>query len=427
MTTNPDGGAWPVRPLGGLVTYNVGKTPARANPAFWEKTTENVSWVTISDLPAYGLVESTKESITARAFDEVFRGALVPAGTLLMSFKLTIGKVATLGIPAVHNEAIVSIYPGPEIDQQFLAYFLSQYDYGQLQDRQIKGNTLNKEKIDRIPVPVPSLEEQRRIADLLNMVRRSSAEEAQLISTAEELKRSVSRQVFTAGVRGGDQKESEIGVVAERWDVVPLGSLGRIGNGSTPKRANTAYWSGGSFPWLNSAKVYDRDIEAGDQFVTKTALSECHLPVVEPGAVLMAITGQGKTLGNVAVLRTEATISQHLAYIQADPDRIDSSFLRGYLETQYDALRQVASGGGSTKGALTCAYLRGLPVPLPDLSEQQEIVAVLEAVERKLALHRERRTLLEQLFRTLLHQLMNREIFVDEIALASTTSEGTAA
>ncbi|WP_291990784.1 restriction endonuclease subunit S, partial [Luteitalea sp.] len=156
-------------------------------------------------------------------------------------------------------------------------------------------------------------------------------------------------------------------------DVVPLGELGKIGNGSTPKKSVPEYWDGGTFPWLTSAKVYDSEIRGADHFVTPIALRECHLPVLSPGAVLVAITGQGKTLGHCAELRIEATINQHLAYVQTDTERILPQFLRYYLETQYDYLRQVASGGGSTKGALTCAFLRTLQVPVPSLAEQRDI------------------------------------------------------
>lgn len=243
------------------------------------------------------------------------------------------------------------------------------------------------------------------------------------IESAEDLKRVAMTRLFTNGLRGEAQKETEIGLVPASWDVAPLGSLGKIGNGSTPKKTIPAYWTGGAFPWLTSAKVYDREIETADQFVTKVALDECHLPSVKPGAVLMAITGQGKTLGHCAVLRIEASISQHVAYLQTDTEKAEPGFVRGYLETQYDYLRQVASGGGSTKGALTCAFLRDLPLPLPpSLDEQREIVAILDAIDRKIAQHRQKRAVLEDLFQSLLHKLMTGEIRVSDLDLSALPS-----
>jgi len=409
---------WRVVRFAEIADYKAGRTPARANPEYWDGAGDGVPWVAISDMTEFDTVTATKEKISRAAFEHVFRSQAVRAGTLIMSFKLTIGRVATLGVDACHNEAIISIYPKPEVDQRYLGYFLAQVDYDALQDRQVKGNTLNQEKIDRIEVLLPPLDEQSSIANVLDLLRHSIDLQDRALATAEDLKRSAMRELFTRGLRGEPQKETEIGPVPESWNVVPLGSLGRIGNGSTPKKSVHDYWEGGTFPWLTSAKVYDRDIEAADQFVTKTALDECHLPIVKPGAVLIAITGQGKTLGHCAVLRIEATINQHVAYLQTDTSKADPGFIRGYLETQYDYLRQVAAGGGSTKGALTCSFLRSLPLPLPEMAEQREIVAILDAIDRKIDLHRKKRAVLEELFKALLHKLMTGEIRVDELDLS---------
>lgn len=272
-----------------------------------------------------------------------------------------------------------------------------------------------KEK--EIPLPAEQ-EEQKAIGVVLRRVEGALVQQSSLIETCRELKRSAMRELFTRGLRGEPQKETEIGLVPESWAVVFLGSLGKLGNGSTPKRSVAAYWEGGSFPWLTSAKVYDRDIEAADQFVTKTALDECHLPTVKPGAVLIAITGQGKTLGHCAVLRIEATINQHVAYLQTDTTKAEPGFVRGYLETQYEYLRQVAAGGGSTKGALTCGFLRSLPAPLPQKEEQHEIVSILDAIDHKIDLHQQKRTVLEQLFKALLHKLITGAIRVADLDLS---------
>lgn len=419
MREVPEG--WAEEPFNQVARYAAGRTPARANAAYWKIGANQVPWVAISDMEEYGSIATTKEAVSEAAFQEVFRGRVVPAGTLLMSFKLTIGRVATLGVPACHNEAIISIYPREGVDRRYLGYFLSQVDYADHQDRQVKGNTLNQAKIDRIRVLLPPSDEQHAIADVLDQCRKAISTERAAEDTAQELKRAAMRELFTRGLHGEAQKDTEVGLVPEGWEVVSLGSLGKIGNGSTPKRTVPAYWAGGKFPWLTSAKVYDREIEQADQFVTETALEECHLPKVGPGAVLMAITGQGKTLGHCAVLNIQATISQHVAYMQIDTERAAPGFIRGYLETQYDYLRQVASGGGSTKGALTCAFLKDMPVPLPSHDEQCEIVAILDALDRKIALHKHKRAVLEELFQALLHKLMTGEIRVADLDVSALT------
>jgi len=191
--------------------------------------------------------------------------------------------------------------------------------------------------------------------------------------------------------------------------VVPLGSLGRIGNGSTPLVKNVAYWNG-TIPWLTSAKVYDITIKQAERFVTPLAVEECHLPRVKAGSVLIAITGQGKTLGHAAVTDIETCVSQHIAYLQFHDAGVSPHFIRLFLETRYQDLRAIAQGGGSTKGALTCGFLKSYLVPLPSKSEQDKIAETLMAIEEATSIHERKRATLEELFRKLLHDLMTGEV-----------------
>lgn len=262
--------------------------------------------------------------------------------------------------------------------------------------------------------------EQKAIGAVLHHIETAVSQQSRLLDVLDKLKRATLRDLFTRGLRNEPLRESESGLLPASWNMKPLGSLGRIGNGSTPKKSVAAYWDSGTFPWLTSAKVYDRTITAAESFVTDEALTKCHLPVLKPGAVLVAITGQGKTLGHCAVLGIEATINQHLAYLQPDLEETNPKYVTGYLETQYDYLRQVASGGGSTKGALTCGFLRELPIPMPPTrDEQDEIAEVLGTLDQKIDLHRRKRAVLEELFRALLHKLMTNEISVGDLDLSA--------
>ena len=338
------------------------------------------------------------------------------AGDILISVRAPVGDVNVARDHCAIGRGIVAIRPGPLSDPWFL-YFALLYAKPVLESR-ATGSTfasVNKTTLSDLDIPFFDKPEQAEIGVFLRSLVYQLEQEEQALHTTQDLKRAAMQTLFTRGLRGEAQKETEVGPVPENWDVVELGTLGRIGNGSTPRKATSEYWTGGTYPWLTSAKVYDRNILDAQQFVTGLALTECHLPRIKPGAVLIAITGQGKTLGHCAVLGIEATINQHLAYIEVDTTTVSPSFVRGYLETRYDFFRQVGAGGGSTKGALTCAFLRGFPIPLPSaLDEQREIVAILEAIDRKIDLHRRKRALLEDLFKALLHKLMTGEIRVGE-------------
>ena len=106
-----------------IVVFNSGKTPQRQNTNYWSNG--KFPWVSIADMQADSITTTTKERGSETAFDECFSGNISPAGTMIMSFKLTIGKVSVLGMDAVHNEAIISIYPtAPVEDSRILQKWL---------------------------------------------------------------------------------------------------------------------------------------------------------------------------------------------------------------------------------------------------------------------------------------------------------------
>ena len=276
---------------------------------------------------------------------------------------------------------------------------------------------LSQSKLAELPMALPPLPEQKKIAHILSTVQRTIEAQERIIQTTTELKKALMHKLFTEGLRNEPQKQTEIGPVPESWEVVELGTHAKVGNGSTPKRANKAYWEGGTIPWLNSTKIHDRFITEADQFVTPQAVKECHLPKVAPNSLLIAITGQGKTLGNSAITRIETCINQHLAYAQFHAAKIVPDFVLWFMQTRYDYLRSIAHGGGSTKGALTCGFLKTLPIPIPSRAEQEEIVTTFQTLEDKQAFALRKQAALQDLFRTLLHELMTAKTRVHELAV----------
>jgi type I restriction enzyme S subunit len=192
---------WTTEQFADIADYAIGRTPARANSVYWENDGENVAWAAISDMKPHGVIPQTKETISGRAFRDVFGGRIAPAGTLLMSFKLTIGRVAVLGIPACHNEAIMSIYPKAGVNQRYLGYCLSSLNYADHHDRQIKGNTLNKAKIDRLPIVLPPEPEQEAIANVLDLIVRANELGTSLVSLTSSLRASAMSELMSGRLR----------------------------------------------------------------------------------------------------------------------------------------------------------------------------------------------------------------------------------
>lgn len=422
MIDLPEG--WTAEPFSQVASYTTGRTPARVNPAYWAKGERQVPWVAISDMEPYGIITETAESVSELAFENVFRQRIVPAGTLIMSFKLTIGRVATLGIPACHNEAIISIYPREGVDQRYLGYFLSQVDYTDYQDRQIKGNTLNQSKIDQIQVVLPPSNEQSHIADVLDKCRLGINIERTAEETAEELKRACMRELFTRGLRGEAQKDTEIGLIPESWKVAPIGAHHSVVSGGTPSRGNPAFWSGGTIPWVKTTEVDYCVITGTEEHITPQGLESSAAKMLPIGTLLMAMYGQGVTRGKVAILGIEAACNQACAAITPKDDAVLPRYLYHFLAWRYEAIRSLAHGGQQQN--LNLEIVRDLPVvyPQPKVA-QDEIITILDAIDRKIVLHRQKRAVLEELFKALLRKLMTGEIAVSDLDLSALSPAST--
>ena len=122
-------------------------------------------------MPENGHITHTKEHITEVALKEIFKNRIDPAGTLLMSFKLTVGRVSILDTDAVHNEAIIAVYPifdCTRILQTYLFCLLPTISQWGESKWAIKGKTLNSESLSNLLIPLPPLEEQKRIVNKLD-------------------------------------------------------------------------------------------------------------------------------------------------------------------------------------------------------------------------------------------------------------------
>ena len=159
--------SWKWVRLGDVINFTMGKTPPRSELQWWKP---EIPWVSISDMEEDGFVLKTKEGISKEALDEKFNNNISPKGTLIMSFKLTVGRVSILEIDAVHNEAIISIYPFIDSDDIFKFYlfkilpFITKF--GETKNA-IKGKTLNSTSIKNLILPLPPLQEQKRIVEKL--------------------------------------------------------------------------------------------------------------------------------------------------------------------------------------------------------------------------------------------------------------------
>ena len=175
--------------FGNIVDFSAGRTPSRNEPSYWKSGDH--AWVSIADMEDGKPLTATKETISKKAAKQVFRSEPEQIGTIIMSFKLTIGKIARLGIPAYHNEAIISIRPHISEFGSHLFKVLPFFARQGKTKGAIKGATLNRASISNILIPLPPLAEQHRIVakvdELMALCDRLEAARTERESTRDQL------------------------------------------------------------------------------------------------------------------------------------------------------------------------------------------------------------------------------------------------
>jgi len=147
--------------LAEIADFSIGKTPPRGDSRYWFP--EDHSWVSIADMTHYGTITGTKEGVSTLAAEKIFRHRFAEPGSILMSFKLTIGKVARTLTRCFHNEAIIALNPPEPELANYLFRFLPVFAALQTTNNAIKGSTLNKALLTLMPIALPPLAEQVRI------------------------------------------------------------------------------------------------------------------------------------------------------------------------------------------------------------------------------------------------------------------------
>lgn len=318
---------WPIAPLGELCRIELGSTPPRKSGAMWdaEKVTNNV-WLTIADLPTslHASAIDSKEYVSDIAADNMRR---IPVGTLLVSFKLTLGRLAYSGRELFSNEAIASLLDidGSRILKRFLYWALCAFDWDKAAegDQKIKGKTLNKAKLKRIPIPLPPLEEQRRIVAVLDAAFDDLDRARTHVETNAHNARELLSVAIENAIQGAGGKPVTLAKLME--DGWVLGHLDGNHGSNYPRKSE--FVSEG-VPYI-SANCISRNV---------INMSRCKFLTPERAAVLRKGVAQDRdvifahnaTVGPVALLSTSETrviLSTSLTYYRCNEERLRPEFL----------------------------------------------------------------------------------------------------
>jgi type I restriction enzyme S subunit len=164
------------------------------------------------------------------------------------------------------------------------------------------------------------------------------------------------------------------------WKQVKVGDVCNLMTGGTPSRNNPEYFDDGDVNWLVSGDINKREIFDCEGRITEKGLDSCSAKYLPINSVLIALNGQGKTRGTVALLRTTATCNQSLvAIFPKEKVELDTKYLFYVLDGMYDKIRRITGDSGNDRRGLNMPLIRNISIPYPPLAEQQRIVAKLDA------------------------------------------------
>ena len=355
----------------------MGKTPPRGDKSSWdEKKETHNKWVSIADISNNEgkIIEDTKEYISDSAAEKINK---VSKGSLLMSFKLSIGRMAFAGDDLYTNEAIIAIPENDKYILRFMYYYLLSYDWLSLTEgnEKVKGATLNKSSIGKIQLPILSLSEQQSIVDYLD----SAFAKIDAMKANAEKALNEAKALFQASLK-------EMLEPKEGWEEKKLGEMSEIQSGFAFK--STQFQKRGEFQVIRMGNVRPGIIRYNESpvFIDSVDENTIEKSLLKVGDMIITQTGSRNKRDygfTVLIDKEKLLLNQRIARIRV-VNTITNKYLLYYSWTDYFRDQYFANEGGTVgQGNVGIDAIRYAVISYPPLSEQQSIVETLDSLKSK--------------------------------------------
>ena len=343
-----------------LFDLQMGKTPARNNPEYWNSTDNK--WISIGDLSKCGkYITNTKDYLSDAAVEESGI-SLIPESTVVMSFKLSIGKTAITSEPMYSNEAIMSFRDKHLVPilPDYLYYMFLAKDWDEGTNKAVMGKTLNKATLAKITIDVHSLAEQKKIVDALDKVASIIDTRQKQLSALDDLIKARFVEMFGDPLNGTAKWPIHtVGDVAEAVDPQPSHRTPPVDTDGIPYVSiKDCDYKTGKINFENARKVSLRVLEEHRNRYT-----------LHDGDFIIGKIG---TIGNPIFVppRDDYTLSANIVLIQPEQSKVSPyylkySFMSAYMDRQFEEAKNSTS-----QAAFGIQKVRQIKIMNPDLAEQ---------------------------------------------------------
>lgn len=367
--------------IGDLAQILGGGTPSTRVPEYWSG---DIPWFTPAEIPKSGAgVVTTSERTITQAGLEHSAAKILPAGSVLMTSRASIGHCAIAGVPVATNQGFTSLVPKDCRSTRYL-YYWAQYNRDKLLAR-ASGSTfleISASEVRDISIDPPALEEQRAIGDVLTSIDRLIRCLEQLIVKKQSVKQGMMEQLLTGRTR--------LPGFTESWTDSHAGELGKFRGGSGfPHRFQGS--AEGDIPFY---KVSDMNINGNEVFmrsannyIKASERQQIGAVLMPAGSIIFAKVGAALFLERKRMLTVPSCIDNNMVSFIADENRVDRYFM-------YYVLSRFSISSLSATGALPSVnnrQLGSIPISMPrELAEQRAIAVVLRDIDSEIGALRKR-------------------------------------
>ena len=350
--------------LGEVCVIVTGSTPKSTNPDYWNG---EYKWITPAEISDDDfIIVDTQRKISKLGIEKTGLKSF-PIGTVLLSSRAPIGKVAIAGCEMYCNQGFKNFICSNEINNEYLYYFLkSRKNFLNNIGRGATFKEISKSIISNIEIILPSYDVQCTQTQNLKKIDNLIYLRKKVIKEYHLLVKSRFNEMF------GD-------FYTTLFPKYKIGEKFEFSSGSTPSRDNKLYWDSGTINWVKTTEVINKEITETEEKITKFALENTSLKLFPVNTIIIAMYGQGQTRGRSAILKVESTSNQACGAIF--PNKIDNPvFIWHQLMLRYSELRELGRGGNQPN--LNGQLIKNFELIFPPLSIQNEFADFVAQVDK---------------------------------------------
>ena len=346
-----------------LCNIRKGFTPSTGNSSYWGG---DINWLSIADMNQGKYISSTNKKITEAGAKN---RNIIKKGTLLMSFKLTIGKLGILNKDMYTNEAICNFqWNTPNISTEFMYYYLSSINIKKYGSQAAKGITLNNDTLNAIPVFYPSFDEQEKIANFLSVVDKKIELMEKKCKLLENYKNGVMNLIFRKKVFFEDSNS---------WKLKKIKEIGTISTGNTPSTKNKEFYHPEIYLWVTPSDI------TKSKYINNTARKlsiegSKKGKFVEKNSVLVTCIA---SIGKNCIIPVNGYFNQQINSITPNKEN-NSDFIYYLISFNAEKMKQYA--GLTATPILNKKDFENMYFEFPPLKEQNKIADFLSKIDNKI-------------------------------------------